>query len=279
MSSQQLFRFPQNIISKIKKFDKGIGARLPEAYKKFYKEWQLTEPSAVHYIPEEGNWKRDEVTGEVFPVQNFHIPLQFPPEAENHIWGGEGVVQGFQKRNTKNNRRVPHFWVPTLKRSVVYSEVLDNYMSVIITDKALNIIHEHYGFDHYLLKTPACDLRLLLPLRLKRKILEELQNGCPAYQNNPEKQKAVLSRYSQYLTAYTAEEIEWYGYTFQEACAKLEKSLEAQNRPVPLKQIYRTKLIEKLHQNAASNEEVNQEITKTVSWIEKINPFGKKHET
>lgn len=46
-------------------FDNGLGARLPEAYKKFYKEWKLTEPAAVHYIPEEGKWKRDEITGEV----------------------------------------------------------------------------------------------------------------------------------------------------------------------------------------------------------------------
>lgn len=46
-------------------FDSGLGARLPEAYKKFYKEWKLTEPTAVHYVPEEGRWKRDEVTGEV----------------------------------------------------------------------------------------------------------------------------------------------------------------------------------------------------------------------
>lgn len=46
-------------------FDKGISALLPEAYKKFYKEWKLTEPTAVHYIPEEGRYKRNEQTGEV----------------------------------------------------------------------------------------------------------------------------------------------------------------------------------------------------------------------
>lgn len=46
-------------------FDKGIGALMPEAYKKFYKEWRFTEPTAVHYIPEDGKWKRDEVTGVV----------------------------------------------------------------------------------------------------------------------------------------------------------------------------------------------------------------------
>lgn len=50
-------------------FDRGIGASLPDAYKKFYKEWKLTEPTAVNYIPEEGRWKRNEVTGEVYVVR------------------------------------------------------------------------------------------------------------------------------------------------------------------------------------------------------------------
>lgn len=51
-------------------FDKGVGALLPEAYKKFYKEWKLTEPSAVHYVPEEGKFKRNELTGDVYVDQN-----------------------------------------------------------------------------------------------------------------------------------------------------------------------------------------------------------------
>lgn len=46
-------------------FDKGLGALLPQAYKKFYKEWKETQPTAVHYIPEEGMFKRDDITGEV----------------------------------------------------------------------------------------------------------------------------------------------------------------------------------------------------------------------
>lgn len=67
------------------------------------------------------------------------------------MWGGEAVVQGFQSRG-KNQRRVPHFWVPVLKRSVVHSEVLDKYFSVIVTDRTIKLINSNYGFDHYLLK-------------------------------------------------------------------------------------------------------------------------------
>ncbi|CAH1173574.1 unnamed protein product [Phaedon cochleariae] len=266
-------------------FDQGIGAALPEAYKKFYKEWKLTQPTAVHYIPEEGNWKRNDVTGEVSPVQNISIPLFYPKESNEHIWGGEGVVQGFQARK-KCRRRVPHFWVPILRRSVVYSEVLDKHISVIVTDRAIRLINEHYGFDHYLLKSPACDLQSLLPLVIKRKILQELENGCPAYADRPEKQAKVLDQYKSYLSAYTPEEIKWYGHSFSQACKILQEELDAEskNNIVPLKQVYRAQLIEKL--KAVSLDETTSGDTsniKTVdaaaSWLQKINPFGKKHET
>ncbi|KAH0818078.1 hypothetical protein GEV33_004712 [Tenebrio molitor] len=239
-------------------FDKGTGALLPEAYKKFYKEWRLTEPTAVHYIPEEGKFKRNELTGEVSPVQNYPI-------------------QGFQVRDWRR-RRVPHFWMPHLKRSVVYSEVLDKYISVIVTERTISLINSNYGFDHYLLKvkTPACDLKSLLPLSLKRKILQELEKGCPSYHNKPEKQKEVYSKYKQYLTAYTSEEIEWYGYSFSAACKKLEESIKAKNRPVPLKHIFRSQLLDKLKEAAKTESGEEVAVGGASAWLNKINPFAKE---
>lgn len=74
-----------------------------------------------------------------------------PKESHQHIWGGEGVVQGFTIK-AKYKRRVPHFWMPVLKRTVVYSEVLDKHISVIVTDRTIHLINSNYGFDHYLLK-------------------------------------------------------------------------------------------------------------------------------
>lgn len=35
----------------------GIGLELPEAYKKFWREWKLTTPTPVHYIPKEGKYE------------------------------------------------------------------------------------------------------------------------------------------------------------------------------------------------------------------------------
>lgn len=100
----------------------GLGEKLPAAYRKFYAEWKLAKPTAVHYIPKEGQFERDEVTGLVKVVQNVPLPVIYPPEHNEGIWGGEGVVKGFQKR-AQTKRRVPHYWVPVLRRTVVHSQV------------------------------------------------------------------------------------------------------------------------------------------------------------
>ncbi|XP_023303231.2 39S ribosomal protein L28, mitochondrial [Lucilia cuprina] len=140
-----------NGFKRVTRFEKGLGAQLPEAYKKFWREWKVQQPAAVHYIPKEGKWERDEVTGEIKPIQNIPLPLIDTPESHKGIWGGEAVIKGFQKRE-RLKRRVPHFWVPVLRRSVVHSQVLNEYMSMVVTDRTIEKIHECHGFDHYLLK-------------------------------------------------------------------------------------------------------------------------------
>lgn len=67
------------------------------------------------------------------------------------LWGGEAIVQGFVKKG-RFKRRVPRFWIPVLTKTVIYSEVLDKYMRTSVTDRAMSLIHENYGLDHYLLK-------------------------------------------------------------------------------------------------------------------------------
>ncbi|XP_036139000.1 39S ribosomal protein L28, mitochondrial isoform X2 [Monomorium pharaonis] len=261
---------------KISRWSKGIGAELPQEFKKFWREWKLTKPAAVHYIKQEGTYVRNEKTEKVQPVQNIPIPLTYPKEIDDGIWGGEAIVQGFKKKGVFK-RRVPHFWIPHLKKSVVYSEVLDTHMRVIITERALKLIHENYGFDHYLLKTPACDLRSLLALKLKRQILIALADKT-LYPNNPEKHTEVYAKYEQYLSAYTREEIEWYGLTYKEACKKWLKFKETE--PQPLKIKYRSELIAKLKENKikeAENVDVSPE--ETSSWLKKLNPFSKNPKT
>ncbi|KYN07418.1 PREDICTED: 39S ribosomal protein L28, mitochondrial [Cyphomyrmex costatus] len=264
-------------IPKISRWTKGIGAELPNEYKKFWKEWKLQQPAAVHYIKKEGIYERNEKTEEVFSVQNVPLPLIYPKEIDDGIWGGEAIVQGFKKKG-KFKRRVPHFWIPTLKKSVLYSEVLDTYMRVVVTERALRLIHENYGFDHYLLKTPACDLRSLLALKLKRQILIALADKT-LYPNDPTKHAEVYAKYEQYLSAYTREEIEWYGLTYKEACKKWIKLHEKQ--PQPLKIQYRSELIAKLKENKIKEAENVDVVSpqETSSWLNKLNPFSKSPKT
>lgn len=133
------------------------------------------------------------------------------------IWGGESVVKGFQKR-TPYKKRVPHYWVPVLRRNVLHSVVLNKYWSTIVTERTMDLIHESHGFDHYLLKvnacgklfnfverfilsilqTPACDLQSSLAYRIKRNILQALMNKCPDV-TDPKKKSEILNEYSKYL--------------------------------------------------------------------------------
>lgn len=252
----------------------GVGAALPLEYKKFWKEWKKN-PAAVHYIEKEGTYRKT-IHGEVLPVQNVPIPLLHIKESDNGIWGGEAIVQGFKKKG-KYKRRVPHFWIPHLKMSVVYSEVLDTYMNIVVTQRTINLINENHGFDYYLLKTEACDLKTLLALRLKRQILLALVDKT-LYPDNPEKRAEVYAKYEKYLKNYTREEIEWYGLSYPEACNKWLKLNETV--PQPLKIQYRSELIAKLKENKIKEaENVDVVVPEETSWLNKLNPFSKSPKT
>jgi len=253
-------------IPKKTKISSGIGNRLPEAYKKFYKEWRHQVAEPVYYRPKLGKWTRDEKTGAVIPVQNIPIPLKFPKLMNSGIWGGEAVVQGFRKKSGKYKSRVPYFWTPSLKKTVVYSEVLNKYMSTIVTEKAIDEINKNFGLDHYLLKTTACNLRTTLSLKIKRKILIALRDKT-LYLDDIVKQQAIFDKYKHYLTDYSHDEIEWYGLTFDEAILKMQEMDEINEKKEPLKVKYRIELIEELKNT--SNEPVEEK-----SWLNKLNPFN-----
>ncbi|XP_033353971.1 39S ribosomal protein L28, mitochondrial isoform X1 [Bombus vosnesenskii] len=248
------------------RWTKGIGAALPEEYKKFWKEWKMQTPSAVHYIEQKGRYVKNEETGEVYPVQNVPLPLLYPKEFHEGLWGGEAIIQGFTKKH-KYARRYPRFWFPTLKKSVVYSEVLDKYISVVVTNRTIDLINEHYGFDHYLLKTPACDLKSELALKIKRQILLSLLDKT-LYPDDPVKKEEIYNKYKEYLTAYTRGEIEWYGLTYKEACQKFIKQNEEKNEVKPLKLQYRSELIAQLKE-----EESQIAVKKPSVWKLPWNPF------
>lgn len=252
-------------VPKKTRISSGLGNQLPEAYKKFYKEWRHHIPEPVYFKPKPGKWTRDEKTGAVIPVQNIPIPLKYPKTMQSGIWGGEAVVQGF-KQSGKYKSRVPYFWTPTLKTTVVYSEVLDKYMSATVTERAIDEINKNFGFDHYLLKTSACDLRTVLSLKIKRKILMALRDKT-LYPDDSVKQQVVFDKYKHYLNDYTYEEIDWYGLTFNEALLKMQDLEEINEKKEPLKAKYRNQLIEELKNNSETPK-------KTENWLNKLNPFS-----
>ena len=77
--------------------------------------------------------------------------MSIPKDLHEGIWGGEAIVEGYKKKKRATNR-VPTFWVPNLLKNVLYSEVLDEYFHCTVTQRTMFLIHENYGFDHYILK-------------------------------------------------------------------------------------------------------------------------------
>lgn len=51
--------------------------------------------------------------------------------------------------------------MPKLKPTIVYSEILNQYMKVTVTERTLKLIDEHYGFDHYILAV-SCFYTIIL---------------------------------------------------------------------------------------------------------------------
>lgn len=150
-----LFFFFQNVGNPYKFippgiFDTGLASKLPKAYQKFYYEWK-EEPTPVHFIPKAGKYERNDETGEVKPIQNVPLPLRFPHEFDKCLLGGEAVIKGYYKTRP-TVRRFPHFWVPTLKRTAVYSEILNQHMDVLATDRVIQLIHHYKGFDEYIMQ-------------------------------------------------------------------------------------------------------------------------------
>ncbi|RXG69545.1 39S ribosomal protein L28, mitochondrial [Armadillidium vulgare] len=83
--------------------DDGPLSRTPEHYKKFIYDWKVATPSPVHYIPEDGLWKKEE-NGEM-EIHNHPLPLKYPIEMHEGLWGGDAIIKGLIQKETKKDRR------------------------------------------------------------------------------------------------------------------------------------------------------------------------------
>lgn len=246
--------------------------RMPVHYQRYLYELQNKPPDPVHFIPRVQTLTRDIETGEIKRFENRPISLIFPKECNDGLWGGEAIIKGYTKKKPKV-AKFPHWWVPVLKRSVVYSEILDKSFVTVVTDRTLQLIDEAYGLDYYILKTHPVNLRSQLAMDLKRKMILTLIKR-EMYPDNPTKQEEVYQKYKEFIVP--EEEAEWCGLSLIEAIKKQLQIEEEANRPVPLKIKYRAELLEML--KAPKNElDSTDDEPKSASWLSKLNPFATKH--
>lgn len=245
---------------------------LPDHYLKAQEELRTKEPIPVHWQPYPKKYMLHPKTQRKIRVENIPIPATYPKEADEGLWGGEGIVKGFQKRHHLQ-RRVPHFWIPRLLKHILYSEILDRHMEIVVTPRALDLIDEAFGFDNYILQTHQVDLKSKLGMTLKREMLLALAQKS-MYPDDLVKREKIYKKYKKYKIP--EEEAEWVGLTIKEAVIKLRKQSEPK-RIVPLKETYKKQLNEELESAETSLKQSDKKESK--SWLSRLSSFKDKKES
>nr|XP_057936754.1 39S ribosomal protein L28, mitochondrial [Doryrhamphus excisus] len=235
-----LHKYPPKIWNALK-LKEGIYARLPKHY---LKSLEQKEPTPVHWRPLGVKYHLSPKTGQKERVQDVPIPIYYPPQSQNGLWGGEGWVTGYRyANNDKMSNRLKKTWKPQLLQRELYSEILDHKFTITVTPRTLNLIDAAFGFDFYILKTPKEDLCSKLGMDLKRAMLLRLaRKDTQLYPDEPTKREKVYNKFRQF--EIPEEEAEWVGLTLEEAVEK-QRQLE-DKPPAPLFKACAEKLIEEL---------------------------------
>ena len=226
----------------------GDNARLPRHYVEFYKKWEIGPQAFVHQIQRKERFEKDEF-GNVRRVQDARIPVLYPDEFHQGLWGGEGVVKGgLEPEPTKHQPQFKPaketYWMPKLHLGVVHSEILDKHIEVLMTERASRLIDEAFGLDNYLLKTKVNELYSHFGLKLKRELLLTLANPeeelCV---NDAAKRNEMLDKYADFVLPH--EEADWHGLSLTEALHKQHTldRLEEEQSVKPKKEEYREKML------------------------------------
>ncbi|XP_029028187.1 39S ribosomal protein L28, mitochondrial isoform X2 [Betta splendens] len=229
-------------VSEALKLKEGIYARLPKHY---LKSLEQKEPTPVHWKPLGVQYRLSPKTGQKERVQDVPIPIYYPPESQDGLWGGEGWISGYRyANNDKMSTRLKKTWKPQLLKRELYSEILDHKFTITVTARTLNLIDSAFGFDFYILKTPKEDLNSKLGMDLKRALLLRLaRKDTELYPSNPVKREKVYEKYKQF--EIPEEEAEWVGLSLEEAVEK-QRQLEYK-KPEPLFKVCVDQLVEELH--------------------------------
>jgi len=224
---------------------------LPDHYKAKCTEFMKKEPEPVHWRPDTRRYWEDEFSGEKLPVINAPVPVVYPEECNKGLWGGEGIIFGYfehvdKKRRKKEGPR-PKVLVPELTQRVVYSEILNRWMSVYMTARAQYLIDEAFGLDNYILQTHEVDLCSRLAMTLKREMLLTLAHKS-LYPDNPAKREKICKRYEQFVIP--AEEAEYVGLPVHQAVELAQKQAAEKTQVIPLKDKYLVGLVKELKLSA-----------------------------
>lgn len=244
---------------------------IPQHYKNFYKTWMIGPQAHIHSHPNPAKFEKDE-WGEIFPVQNPRIFVLYPHEFHEGLWGGEGVIKGMKANEETRHRsfKIPHgkYWWPELFEGVVYSEVLDRYVEMVMTMRGARLVDEAHGFDNYLLNTPVNEVYAWRLLKFKREILLALTNpdnfSSKIHKHGPE----MFDKYQKY--AVTESEADWHGLTLNEARAK-QKAIEEKLKEesiVPDKIKYRKELVSKLKDGHLDDVDIDAVDIDTTQWTQ-----------
>uniref|UniRef100_A0A5S6QW95 Large ribosomal subunit protein bL28m n=1 Tax=Trichuris muris TaxID=70415 RepID=A0A5S6QW95_TRIMR len=219
--------------------------RLPEFYRRRYWLNLLHNQEAVHWRPFTEPYTWDYKWNVRRENENYPILVLYPPEADKGLWGGEGIVKGYRLSDIQRGKKrrqprnwLPTYWFPKLMDRVLYSEILDKYMRVTVTQRTMGQIDKYYGLDFYLLQTPEPDLHSKLGCNLKRQLLLALARK---QFGDRMKSEEIIEKYAQFIIP--EEEAEWIGLDLNEACRKLQQR-EQLVKPEPLIDVYRRQMAE-----------------------------------
>ncbi|KAF7231943.1 39S ribosomal protein L28 mitochondrial [Paragonimus skrjabini miyazakii] len=97
-------------------------------------------------------------------------------------------------------------WTPKLSQHVFYSDILDRWMIIVVSDSALHAIEKAGDLDTYILSTPE----------------EKMQSRLdPSFCSDDEQKRALFNKHQNHIIP--REEAEWIGLTLEEAIKKQQK--------------------------------------------------------
>ncbi|CCD72839.1 Large ribosomal subunit protein bL28m [Caenorhabditis elegans] len=249
--------------------------RLPEHYKTRYWETILSDKTPVHYRPPTSRFAHDSFKNVEIELEENPIIGIRTPEGDDGLWGGERVVKGWIESAPYTKKKIlPRYWVPklffpALKNVVLYSEILDKYIKVTVTERAMRLIDEHFGLDYYILESKEIDLDSKFANSLKREMLLTLTTES-YYEENDEKKAYIKEKYADFVIP--EREAEWIGLELNEAARK-QQDMEDSTAPEPLKYKFEQSLLERLRDGT---DEISQELENPEAPMKTESKFGDK---